>query len=79
MARSASFLILAEIILLCSPLTRTHFAARKGRLYSWTPHTVLICVETTTAITGPMIQMISCADASSENNAETWLPGTILG
>ena len=43
------------------------------------PQTVLICVETKTAATGPMIQMISCAEASSENRPVIWLPGTSFG
>ena len=31
------------------------------------------------AVVGPMIQMISCAEASSENRPVIWLPGTSFG
>jgi len=46
---------------------------------SSSPQTVLIWVETNTAATGPMIQIISCAEASSEKSAVIWLPGTSFG
>ena len=43
------------------------------------PATVAIWVETNVSVTGPAIQMISCADASSENSGVSWRELTIFG
>jgi hypothetical protein len=36
-------------------------------------------VPTNVTTTGPAIQMISCAEASSENSGVSWRPLTIFG
>jgi hypothetical protein len=43
------------------------------------PQTVPIWVETKVVTTGPTTQMISWADASSENSGVSWREFTILG
>ena len=43
------------------------------------PATVEICVATKVTTTGPAIQMISCAEASSENSGVSCRELTILG
>jgi hypothetical protein len=43
------------------------------------PHSVPIWVETNVVTTGPTTQMISCADASSENSGVSWREFTIFG
>ena len=43
------------------------------------PSTVPIWVETKVIATGPAIQMISCADASSENSGVSCRELTIFG
>ena len=42
-------------------------------------HTVPIWVATNVVTTGPTTQMISCAEASSENSGVSWREFTILG
>ena len=42
-------------------------------------HTVPICVATNVVTTGPTTQMISCAEASSENSGVSWREFTIFG
>ncbi len=46
---------------------------------SSTPATVETWVPTNVTTTGPAIQMISCADASSENSGVSWREFTIFG
>ncbi len=43
------------------------------------PSTVEIWIETKVTSTGPAIQMISCAEASSEKSGVSWWEFTIFG
>jgi hypothetical protein len=43
------------------------------------PQTVPTCVDTNVVTTGPTTQMISCADASSENSGVSCREFTIFG